>query len=113
MPHAAVRAYVMRDRLHDLATADDLDAMRAILRESLRAGALGFSTGRTAGHRDVHGEPVPGTYAASAEIAALLEVMADEQRGVLQLVPAGLVGHDGPRPGWGDGPRGRLDGSLR
>ena len=98
LPHAALRAYVMRDRLHDLATPDDLDAMRALLRESLRAGALGFSTGRTAGHRDVRGEPVPGTFAPDAEIAALLEVMADEHSGVLQLVPAGSSGTTGLDP---------------
>ena len=33
--------------------------------QSLDAGALGFSTGRTTGHRDLHGQPVPGTYAAT------------------------------------------------
>ena len=98
VPHAAVRAYVMRERLHDRATPDDLEAMCELLRESLRAGALGFSTGRTAGHRDVHGEPVPGTFAPAAEIAALLGVMAEEQRGVLQLVPAGSSGTTGLDP---------------
>ena len=36
--------------------------MAAIVRGGLEAGALGFSTGRTAGHRDVHGHPVPGTH---------------------------------------------------
>ena len=35
-------------------------AMCAIVRAGLEAGALGFSTGRTAGHRDVRGNPVPG-----------------------------------------------------
>ncbi len=98
VPHAAVRAYVMRERLHDLATPADLDAMREILRDALRAGALGFSTGRTAGHRDVRGEPVPGTYAPDTEVAALLEVMAEEQLGVLQLVPAGSSGTTGLDP---------------
>jgi N-acyl-D-amino-acid deacylase len=98
VPHAAVRAYVMQERLHHLATHEDLDAMCTILRDSLRAGALGFSTGRTAGHTDVHGEPVPGTYAADTEIAALLEVMAEEQLGVLQLVPAGASGTTGLDP---------------
>jgi N-acyl-D-amino-acid deacylase len=98
VPHAAVRAYVMQERLHELATPDDLDAMREILRASLRAGALGFSTGRTAGHRDVRGEPVPGTFAPDAEIAALLEVMAAEALGVLQLVPAGSSGTIGLDP---------------
>ena len=98
LPHAAVRAYVMRERLQGPATPDDIDAMRAILRSSLRAGALGFSTGRTAGHMDVRGEPVPGTFAPDTEIAALLEVMAEEQLGVLQLVPAGASGTTGLDP---------------
>ncbi|MEY2569918.1 MAG: N-acyl-D-amino-acid deacylase [Acidimicrobiaceae bacterium] len=92
VPHAAVRAFVMRDRAHDDATADDLAAMSAIVRDALLAGALGFSTGRTAGHRDVRGEPVPGTYAAEAEIDALLGAMDDAGRGVLQVVPAGISG---------------------
>jgi N-acyl-D-amino-acid deacylase len=98
VPHAAVRAYVMKERLHDHATPDDLHAMREILRDSLRAGALGFSIGRSAGHRDVRGEPVPGTFAPDAEIAALLDVMAQEQLGVLQLVPAGSSGTIGLDP---------------
>ncbi len=92
LPHAAVRAYVMGERAHDRATDPDLAAMGEIVRGALRAGALGFSTGRTAGHRDIHGAPVPGTFAAGEEVAALLSVMAQEQRGVLQLVPAGSSG---------------------
>ena len=46
--------------------------MCAIVRAGLEAGALGFSTGRTAGHRDVRGNPVPGTFAPEDELAALL-----------------------------------------
>ena len=100
VPHAAMRAYVMDERAHDAATADDLDAMQRIVRDALRAGALGVSTGRTAGHRDVHGAPVPGTFAAATEVEALLAVMDAEARGVLQLVPAGISGElGGDRPG--------------
>ena len=100
VPHAAVRAYVMGDRAHDPANDEDLDAMTSILRESLAAGALGFSTGRTAGHRDIHGQPVPGTFAPAQEIAAMLSVMTAAGRGVLQLVPAGISGEmAGDEPG--------------
>jgi N-acyl-D-amino-acid deacylase len=95
VPHAAVRAYVMGARAHEAATADDLTAMQAILRDALCAGALGFSTGRTAGHRDVRGEPVPGTFAPAEEVGALLDAMDDVGRGVLQLVPAGISGELG------------------
>src|SRR5271167_1923111 len=68
IPHAAVRANAMGERALEDATADDLDAMTKIVAQSLDAGALGFSTGRTQGHRDVHGNPVPGTFAAEEEL---------------------------------------------
>jgi N-acyl-D-amino-acid deacylase len=100
LPHGAMRAYVMGERAHDEATAADLAAMQAIVRESLLAGALGVSSGRTAGHRSIHGELVPGTFAAADEIGALLEAMVSVDRGVLSLVPAGISGEmGGDRPG--------------
>ena len=92
VPHAAVRAYVMGDRALDDATDEDLTQMCAIVRAGLEAGALGFSTGRTAGHRDIRGNPVPGTFAAEDELAALLAVMDDVGAGVFQVVPAGVGG---------------------
>jgi N-acyl-D-aspartate/D-glutamate deacylase len=98
VPHAAVRAYVMGDRAHDDATGDDLDAMHRIVVEALEAGALGFSTGRTTGHRDVRGDPVPGTFAAKEEVACLLDAMAAAGHGVFQLVPAGIGGVEGGDP---------------
>ena len=95
VPHAAARAHVMGDRAHDPATADDLEAMAALVRSALRAGALGVSTGRTAGHRDANGGPVPGTFVDHHEVGALLAAMAAEGRGVLQVVPAGISGEIG------------------
>ena len=92
VPHAAVRAYVMGERALDDADADELQAMCTIVRQGLEAGALGFSSGRTAGHRDVHGNPVPGTFAPEDELTALLGVMDDVGAGVFQVVPAGVGG---------------------
>ena len=90
VPHAAVRAYVMGDRCHDDATPDEVEAMRRIVVEGLRAGALGFSTGRTNGHRDIHGAPVPGTTAALDEVEALFSAVVEAGHGVCQLVPSGV-----------------------
>ena len=71
VPHAAVRAYVMGERAQENATDEEIAAICTIVREGLLAGALGFSTGRTAGHRDVRGNPVPGTFAEhTAEVMA-------------------------------------------
>ena len=104
VPHAAMRAYVMGERAQELATESDIGAMRAVVRDALAAGALGVSTGRTAGHRDVRGNPVPGTFAPADEIFALVDVMSELERGVLQLVPAGISGDiAGDAPGSMDG----------
>jgi len=92
VPHAAVRAYVMGERAQDDADSVELAQMCDLVRAGLDAGALGFSTGRTAGHRDVRGNPVPGTFAAEEELAALLDVMNESGTGVFQLVPAGVGG---------------------
>jgi N-acyl-D-aspartate/D-glutamate deacylase len=92
VPHAAVRGYVMGDRAHDTATADDIAAMRAIVIDGLAAGALGLSFGRTAGHKSRSGEPVPGTFSEEQELAALMSAVVEAGTGVLQVVPAGVGG---------------------
>ena len=98
VPHAALRTYVMGEREHGDANADDVETMTAILRASMEAGALGFSTGRTHGHRSVHGEPVPGTFAAVDELDALSQAMDAAGRGVFQVVPTGIGGIEGGDP---------------
>src|SRR6185436_2271270 len=50
---------------------DEIAAMAVIVREAVEAGALGFSTSRTMGHRAMDGRPVPGTFAAEDELFAL------------------------------------------
>lgn len=94
VPHSAVRNYVMGERAlrHEDATAEDLEAMATIVAEGLEAGAVGFSTSRTIGHRSVVGEPIPGTFAEKAELLAIGEAMKSVGKGVFQAVPAGVVG---------------------
>ena len=45
--------------------------MAAVVREALKAGALGFSTSRTFLHRTKKKDYVPGTFATVAEIETL------------------------------------------
>ncbi len=94
VPHSAVRNYVMGERAlrHEDATAEDLAAMAQIVEDGLRAGALGFSTSRTIGHRSVAGEPIPGTFAEKSELLAMAAAMKRAGKGVFQAVPAGVVG---------------------
>ena len=94
IPHSALRNYVMGERAlnHEDATSADLVHMQQIVEEALRAGALGFSTSRTIGHRSIVGEPIPGTFAEKSELLAIGLAMKNAGRGVFQAVPAGVVG---------------------
>jgi len=94
--HGAVRAYVMGERgaRNEPAGADDIEAMRAIVKEAVAAGALGFSTSRTIAHRAIDGEPVPGTYAAEEELFGIGAALGELGTGIFELAPAGVAGED-------------------
>ncbi len=94
--HGAVRAYVMGDRgaRNEPATAEDIVAMRELVREAIAAGALGFSTSRTLAHRAIGGEPVPGTFAAEDELFGIGRALGELGTGIFELAPAGTAGED-------------------
>ncbi|MFN8051754.1 MAG: amidohydrolase family protein [Acidimicrobiales bacterium] len=96
IPHGSVRAYVMGERgaRNEAATDEDIAEMAAIVREGMAAGALGFSTSRTVAHMAIDGEPVPGTFAAEAELFGLGDALAAAGAGVFELAPAGALGED-------------------
>ena len=96
VPHGAVRAYVMGERgsRNEPATAEDIAAMAALVKDGIAAGALGFSTSRTIVHRAVDGEPVPGTFAAEDEIFGIGQALKSLGAGVFELAPAGAMGED-------------------
>ena len=89
--HGALRFYAMGQRGVDNldATPDEISAMARLVGEAMNAGALGFSTSRTIGHRSLSGTPVPGTFAADGELTAIAAAMG---RGVFEAIPAGTVG---------------------
>ncbi len=101
VPHGAVRAYVMGERGagNEAATPDDIASMRAIVKESVAAGALGFSTSRTIAHRAIDGEPVPGTFAAEDELFGIGSALRELGTGIFELAPAGSAGEDVDDPG--------------
>jgi N-acyl-D-aspartate/D-glutamate deacylase len=88
VPHDALRMYAMGERAvaGEAASEDDIARMRALLGESLDAGAIGFSTGRTDNHRARSGAATPASEATARELCGLAEVLRGRARGVLQAV---------------------------
>ena len=73
IPHHPLRVYVMGDRAirREVATQDDIAAMRALTEDALRAGAFGFTTSRTDQHKTRAGELVPGRHAEDIELLGI------------------------------------------
>jgi N-acyl-D-amino-acid deacylase len=91
--HGAVRNYVLGpERGNADATEAEVARIAAIVEEALRAGAVGFSTSRIMGHRSIHGEQVPGTFAPEAELMAIAGAFRRAGSGVMQLIPSGTLG---------------------
>jgi len=93
VPHGAVRAHVMGERgaRSEAATPSDIQAMAALVREGVAAGALGFSTSRTIAPRPIDGEPVPGMYAAEDELVGIGRVLGELRTAVFELAGAGAL----------------------
>lgn len=88
VPHAPIRVFVMGARAlsKDPATADDIARMRAITREAIDAGAIGFSTSRSLNHRSADGAVTPSYAAAADELAGIARGLTDAGTGVLQFI---------------------------
>jgi N-acyl-D-aspartate/D-glutamate deacylase len=88
VPHAPVRVYVMGQRGADRepATTADLQQMARIVRDAVKAGAMGFSTSRTFFHRSSDGSPTPSFEAAEDEMTALALALKESGKGVMQLI---------------------------
>lgn len=84
--HTPVRLYVLGDGATErTATADEIERMREIIREAIRAGAIGFATSRAAVHVGEEGKPVPSRLADHEEIQALTSVLGEEDQGLVQV----------------------------
>src|SRR6266545_5016382 len=76
MGHCALRTYVMGQRAFtDEATEDDLKAMVHHTRESIAAGAHGFSTTRSVNHQTSDDKPVASRLATWEEFETLVKAM--------------------------------------
>ncbi|MBX7229744.1 MAG: amidohydrolase family protein [Burkholderiaceae bacterium] len=88
VPHDPLRMAVMGERAlaQEVATVEDCAQMQTLLKQALKAGAAGFSTGRSDNHRTSRGEWTPASEAGDAELNALAAAFKNVQHGVIQLV---------------------------
>jgi N-acyl-D-amino-acid deacylase len=84
--HCALRQYVMGDAACEReATADEIEKMKIILRESVLAGAIGFSTNRNPVHMRTDGRPIASRLASDQELLELARVLGELNRGSVQI----------------------------
>lgn len=84
--HSTVRSAVMGEAASERrATADEVSAMRALVAESLAAGAVGFASSHSENHNGYGGVPMPSRLADEAEIRTLAGTLGDAGRGVYQM----------------------------
>jgi N-acyl-D-aspartate/D-glutamate deacylase len=83
--HTPIRLYVMgEDATEREATAEEVERMKALVREAMDAGAIGFATSHASTHHGDGGKPVPSRLSSFEEVDALVGTMAESGRGVMQ-----------------------------
>jgi N-acyl-D-aspartate/D-glutamate deacylase len=87
VPHGALRVYVMGERgaRREPATASEIARMGELVRDGVRAGALGFSTSRTLIHRTADGDLTPTLGAGRDEMVGIAEGLRQAGAGVIQV----------------------------
>jgi N-acyl-D-aspartate/D-glutamate deacylase len=93
--HTAVRIFVMGEQAYERpATPGELDQMRAVVDEAMQAGAIGFASSASPTHNGDRGRPVPSRVANVDELRTLLEPLRRAGKGVVALLPGGVISHD-------------------
>jgi N-acyl-D-aspartate/D-glutamate deacylase len=83
--HTAVRYYVMGDECQKRAATDgEIAEMQGLVRDGMKAGALGVSVSRNQGHFDPQGVHIPAIWAEEKEIFALGDVLRELGTGLIQ-----------------------------
>jgi N-acyl-D-aspartate/D-glutamate deacylase len=84
--HSSLRTYVLgADATRRAATDAEVNEMRRILLDALRAGAIGFATSTLEQHNGENGIPMPSRLADERELLALTGALGEAGRGVFML----------------------------
>jgi N-acyl-D-amino-acid deacylase len=90
-----LRRWVLGDEATErAATADETAAIAALLRETVKAGAFGFSTTFLPHHFGHEGKPLACRLASRSELTAYANVLAELQTGIIEvaLSETGVIG---------------------
>jgi N-acyl-D-aspartate/D-glutamate deacylase len=84
--HSSVRTWVMgAEATERAATDEEIARMAALVREAMKAGAVGFSSSTAEAHNGEGGTPMPSRLADDKELRALVRAMGEGGRGVYML----------------------------
>ncbi len=84
--HSSVRTWVMgAEATERAATDDEIAKMAALVREAMKAGAVGFASSTAEAHNGEGGTPMPSRLAEDKELRALVRAMGEGGRGVYML----------------------------
>jgi N-acyl-D-amino-acid deacylase len=93
--HSTLRSYVMGpDSIERTATREEVARMGETLRQSLREGAMGFSSSRSEVDNGAYGKPVGSRMAEYSELVALAGALRSHADGIIQLLPCSM--REGP-----------------
>jgi N-acyl-D-amino-acid deacylase len=82
--HTPLRLFVLGGEERP-ARADEVEAMRSLVRAAVEAGALGLSTSKQPAHQGAFGRPVPSRFAEVDEVFALASVLGELGKGIMQV----------------------------
>jgi N-acyl-D-aspartate/D-glutamate deacylase len=83
--HNALRQYVMGDDATEReATPEEIEGMKALLRQGVADGAIGYTINRNLGHFRDDGKPLPSRMASPEEMLALASVLSEFNTAVVQ-----------------------------
>jgi N-acyl-D-amino-acid deacylase len=86
MGHVALRQFVMGDAASErAATPAEIQQMKEILKQGVRAGAIGFSTNQNPVHMYADGRPIPSRLATDEEIIELAGALGEINQGEVQI----------------------------
>lgn len=88
--HSSVRTFVMGDAASQrAATAEEIEQMKVLVAEGLKAGAIGFATSTSPAHNGEGGEPMASRLASDDELRTLVGTLGEAGKGLFMLTKGG------------------------